>query len=88
MKNAIACSFRINNRIDLGIRPDTLSWNIGNLEEEIKKLNDKGIVHAIRGKADLDEAAGAYKDISTVMNEQKDLVDIFVELEPMGVIKG
>jgi tRNA-splicing ligase RtcB len=59
-----------------------------NLEEEISKLNSQGVIHAIRGKGDLDEAAGAYKDINTVMNEQKDLVDIFVELKPMGVIKA
>lgn len=59
-----------------------------NLEEEIKKLNDQGIVHGIRTTKDLDEASGAYKDISVVMENQKDLVDIVVELSPMGVIKG
>ena len=35
-----------------------------------------------------DEAAGAYKDINTVMNEQKDLVKVLVELSPIAVIKG
>jgi tRNA-splicing ligase RtcB len=59
-----------------------------NLEEEKKKLDDKGIVHAIRGPNDLDEAPGAYKDIDVVMKNQTDLVDILVELTPMGVIKG
>ena len=59
-----------------------------NLEEEIKKLDDKGIVHAIRGKKDLDEASGAYKPIEVVMENQKDLVDILIELSPLGVIKG
>ncbi|MCL5072313.1 MAG: RtcB family protein [Actinobacteria bacterium] len=59
-----------------------------NLEEEIKKLDDQGIIHAIRGIHDLDEAAGAYKDISTVMENQKDLVEILVELTPLAVIKG
>jgi len=59
-----------------------------NLADEIKKMNDKGIVHGIRNKNDLDEAAGAYKDISVVMNNQSDLVKILVELEPLGVIKG
>lgn len=58
------------------------------LEEEIKKMDDQGIVHGIRGKKDLDEASGAYKDINVVMEEQKDLVDIVVELKPLGVIKG
>lgn len=59
-----------------------------NLAEEQKKLDDRGILHAIRGKSDLDEAAGAYKDIDTVMEEQKDLVDILVKLEPLAVVKG
>ena len=45
-----------------------------NLEEEIKRLDDQGILHAIRGKKDLDEAPGAYKDIDVVMENQKDLV--------------
>lgn len=59
-----------------------------NLEEEIKRLDDQGIVHAIRGKHDLDEASGAYKDIDEVMKNQEDLVEILVELTPLGVIKG
>jgi len=59
-----------------------------NLEEEVKKLDDQGILHAIRGKKDLDEASGAYKDIDIVMENQQDLVEILVELTPMGVIKG
>jgi tRNA-splicing ligase RtcB len=36
----------------------------------------------------LDEAAGAYKDIETVMENQSDLVDIAVMLLPLAVIKG
>lgn len=59
-----------------------------NLDEEKRKLDERGILHAIRGKSDLDEAAGAYKDIDTVMEEQKDLVDILVKLEPLAVVKG
>ena len=59
-----------------------------NLDEEIRKLNEKGIIHSIRNQKDLDEAAGAYKDIDTVMKNQADLVDILIELEPMAVIKG
>lgn len=58
------------------------------LENEIKHLDDMGVLHAIRGKKDLDEATGAYKDIDIVMEEQKDLVDIKVKLRPLGVIKG
>ncbi len=59
-----------------------------NLEEEIKKLDEKGIVHGIRHQKDLDEASGAYKDIDVVMENQNDLVKILVELEPLAVIKG
>lgn len=58
------------------------------LEDEIKKLDDKGIIHAIRGIHDLDEATGAYKDIDIVMKNQEDLVEIIVELTPLGVVKG
>jgi tRNA-splicing ligase RtcB len=59
-----------------------------NLEKEIKKLDDKGIIHGIRTEKELDEASGAYKDIDIVMEEQKDLVKILVKLEPLAVIKG
>jgi len=59
-----------------------------NLEEEIKKLDEQGILHEVRGIHDLDEASGAYKDISEVMKNQEELVDILVELTPLGVIKG
>ena len=58
------------------------------LEAEKKKLDDQGIIHGIRGSKDLDEASGAYKDISQVMKNQADLVEIVTELSPMGVIKG
>ena len=58
------------------------------LEEEIEKLDSKSIVHSIRNVRDLDEAPGAYKDISVVMENQSDLVDILVELSPLAVIKG
>jgi len=58
------------------------------LEEEKKKLDERGIVHSIRYEKDLDEASGAYKDIDIVMKEQEDLVDIKVKLVPLGVIKG
>jgi tRNA-splicing ligase RtcB (3'-phosphate/5'-hydroxy nucleic acid ligase) len=59
-----------------------------NLEAEKKILNDQGIIHSIRNEKDLDEASGAYKDISVVMSNQSDLVDIVVELSPLAVIKG
>lgn len=59
-----------------------------NLEKEIGSLNQKGILHAIRGQRDLDEAAGAYKNITQVMADQKDLVEILIELQPLAVIKA
>lgn len=59
-----------------------------NLEAEIKRLDDQGIIHGIRTVKDLDEAAGAYKDIDIVMENQTDLVDIVTELTPLAVIKG
>ena len=58
------------------------------LATEIKKLDDQGIVHSIRGVKDLDEASGAYKDIDVVMENQKDLVTIEKTLIPIAVIKG
>jgi tRNA-splicing ligase RtcB len=58
------------------------------LEAEIARLDEQGIVHAIRTVRDLDEAPGAYKSIVVVMENQKDLVEILVELTPLAVIKG
>lgn len=59
-----------------------------NLEEEIKRLDDQGIIHGIRSTKDLDEAAGAYKNIDEVMANQDDLVEIVDVLTPMAVMKG
>jgi len=59
-----------------------------NLKEEIAKLDKQGIVHALRTKNDLDEACGAYKDITQVMRLQADLVQITTELKPLAVIKA
>lgn len=59
-----------------------------NLEEEIAKLDTKGVIHSIRHINDLDEATGAYKDIQTVMKNQNDLVEILTTLKPLAVIKG
>ncbi|RKZ27561.1 RtcB family protein, partial [bacterium] len=59
-----------------------------NLEKERQKMDEAGILHSLRHADDLDEAASAYKDIDVVMSEQKDLVDIVVELTPLAVIKG
>lgn len=58
------------------------------LQKEIKRLNDLGIVHALRTPKDLDEAASAYKNIDTVMQAQQDLVEVVERLQPLAVIKG
>lgn len=58
------------------------------VKKEAGALEERGILHAIRHQSDLDEAPGSYKDIRKVMDLQKDLVDIVVELEPLAVIKG
>ena len=58
------------------------------LEKEIKILDDLGVIHGIRNKEDLDEAPSSYKNIDEVMENQKDLVEILVELTPLAVIKG
>ena len=58
------------------------------LKREIKKLDALGIIHGIRTQHNLDEAPSAYKDISVVMANQKDLVCPIVELSPIAVIKG
>jgi len=78
-----SCSHGAGRKMGRNVAMKTL-----NLEDEIKKLNDMGVIHAIRGVKELDEAPGAYKDIDVVMNNQEDLVEILVELTPLGVIKG
>ena len=59
-----------------------------NLEEQKKILDSAGIIHNMTTTKDLDEAPGSYKDISEVMKNQQDLVDIVTELKPLAVIKG
>ena len=55
---------------------------------EQKRLDDQGIIHSILRTRDLDEAAGAYKNIDEVIDNQLDLVEVLVELRPLAVIKG
>jgi tRNA-splicing ligase RtcB len=59
-----------------------------NLIDEQNKLDAQGIVHGLRSINNLDEASGAYRDITDVMNNQSDLVEIITELQPLAVIKG
>lgn len=57
-------------------------------KEETGRLDRKGILHSIRHKRDLDEAAGAYKDVDKVIEQQLDLVEVVVSLKPLAVVKG
>ena len=58
------------------------------LETEVRRLDARHILHALRGRRDLEEAPGAYKDIATVIANQQDLVEVVVELQPLAVLKG
>ncbi len=58
------------------------------LQSEINKMNTLGIIHGIHEIRDLDEAPSAYKNIDTVMANQRDLVEPIVELSLIAVIKG
>ena len=58
------------------------------LKTEVARLEQQGILHAIRGRRDLEEAAGAYKDIAMVMGNQSDLIEIVTTLKPLAVVKG
>jgi tRNA-splicing ligase RtcB len=57
-------------------------------EKEKSLLDSKNIIHDLNESEKLDEAPSAYKDINYVMECQKDLVEIIVELSPLMVIKG
>ncbi len=58
------------------------------LAQEKKRLDDQGIIHAVRSIGDLDEAPGSYKNIDEVIENQLDLVEVLVALRPLAVIKG
>jgi len=78
-----SCSHGAGRKMGRNVAMKTL-----NLQDEIKRLDDQGIIHGIRHESDLDEASGAYKDIDVVMKNQEDLVEVLVELQPLAVIKG
>lgn len=78
-----SCSHGAGRKMGRNVAKKTL-----NLEEEIKILNDQGIIHGIRTEENLDEATGSYKNIEDVMNSQKDLVNIIDTLTPIASIKG
>lgn len=58
------------------------------LSTEQNIMDTQNIVHSMTKIENLEEAPSAYKPIGEVMNNQKDLVKILVELQPLAVIKG
>lgn len=78
-----SCSHGAGRKMGRNVARRTLS-----LEMEKSLLDSMGVLHAIRGKRDLDEAPSAYKDINLVMALQNDLVEIEMELTPLAVVKG
>lgn len=58
------------------------------LREEVQRLDEMGIIHAIRCQDDMQEASGAYKDIESVIANELDLVKVRTRLLPVAVIKG
>ena len=66
----------------------TKAINTLDMAEEIRQLEEKGIIHAIRNQHDMQEASGAYKDIDRVIENQLDLIKVRTKLLPVAVIKG
>lgn len=58
------------------------------IKAEVKMLDNLGIVHGIRSKQDLEECPSAYKDINQVLQDEADLVNPFIKLTPIAVLKG
>lgn len=58
------------------------------LEYEQLVMDDQNIIHNMTSVGNLDEAAGAYKDIDEVMSLQQDLVSITHKLSPILVVKN
>ncbi len=58
------------------------------LKTEMRLLERQNIIHALRSQRDLEEAAGAYKDIEEVISRQSDLIVPVTSLRPLAVIKG
>lgn len=58
-------------------------------EEVLADLKKQGVVLGKNKKSDVaEESRFAYKDIQTVMDDQKDLVEIVTQLKTVAVVKG
>jgi tRNA-splicing ligase RtcB len=79
----MSCSHGAGRSMSITEAIKTLSF-----KDEMSKLDKLGTLHTLRNEDDLGESDGAYKDISVVMKNQEDLVDIVVELTPLATIKG
>ena len=66
----------------------TAAINTLNMAEEIRQLEEKGIIHAIQHQNDMQEATGAYKNIEDIIAQEADLVKVKYRLLPIAVIKG
>lgn len=80
-KSLCSCSHGAGRKMSRKMAKEQLS-----VEYENRLMGD--IIHNITSVEQLDEAPSAYKNIDTVMEEQKDLVKILVRLKPLAVIKG
>ena len=77
------CSHGAGRVLGRGEAKRTLS-----LEKELEILEKQHIIHALRGKDQLDEATSAYKDIEKVIAQQKKYIKIIKKLKPFMVLKG
>ena len=77
------CSHGAGRVLGRGEAKRTLS-----LEKELEILEKQHIIHALRGKDQLDEATSAYKNIDKVIDQQKKYVKIIKKLKPFMVLKG
>lgn len=67
----------------------TMAMNTFSTEEVMLDLKEKGVILGKNNKKDVaEESRFAYKDIDTVMENQKDIVRILKTLETVGVVKG
>ena len=80
-KSLCSCSHGAGRRMSRKKAKENLS-----IEHEQEIMGS--IIHNIVSQDQLDEAPSAYKDIDTVMEEQKDLVKTLVQLKPLAVVKG
>lgn len=77
------CSHGAGRVLGRGEAKRTLS-----LEKELEILEKQHIIHALRGKEQLDEATSAYKDIDKVIAQQKKYIKVIKKLKPFIVLKG